>query len=84
MSFLITVAEGDEVVICITIEQAARQSGYNEQYIRRLMRSGKINGVKVSRIWLVEADSLAEYLKAVRSTQMDDARFGPLRSAQGA
>ena len=84
MPYSITINEGDEAVVCITIEQAAKRSGYNEQYIRRLMRSGKVNGVKVSRIWLVEADSLSEYLSAVRSTQIHDARFGPRRSTQAA
>ena len=82
MPYSIIVTKDDESIACITIEQAAKLSGYNEQYIRRLMRGGKLRGIKISRIWLVGIELLTEYLSTVQSTQIDDARFGPRRSAQ--
>jgi len=56
-------------------QDAAAYSGYNLQYIRRLLNSGIIEGVRVGRVWLVKTASLDQYLKTVRTT--DDRRYGP-------
>ena len=53
---------------------AAAYSGYNLQYIRRLLSSGAIEGVKVGHVWLVKVASLDSYLKSVRKT--NDRRYG--------
>jgi excisionase family DNA binding protein len=56
-------------------QTAAEYSGYNLQYIRRLLVSGAIEGVKVGQVWLVKVSSLNEYLNSIRKTS--DRRFGP-------
>ena len=38
-------------------QTAAEYSGYNLQYIRRLLVSGAIGGVKVSQVWLVKVST---------------------------
>jgi hypothetical protein len=45
----------------MSIQAAAVYSGYNEQYLRRLVRAGIIHGVKIRQMWLVVVDSLDAY-----------------------
>ena len=59
----------------VSIQTAAEYSGYNVQYLRRLVRAGVIEATKIGQMWLVTLDSLNDYLKSVRHT--DDRRFGP-------
>jgi hypothetical protein len=59
----------------MSMQAAAEYSGYNVQYLRRIVRAGIIDGVKVGPVWLVEIASMDAYLKSVR--QMDDRRYGP-------
>jgi len=58
-------------------QAASEYSGYNLQYIRRLLVSGAIEGVKVGQVWLMKVSSLNEYLNSVRRAR--DRRFGQLQ-----
>ena len=51
----------------ITTEEAADLSGYHVNYIRRIMRQGKIKGRKAGIVWLIERPSLLEYLATVQA-----------------
>jgi hypothetical protein len=44
---------------CVTVCAANRITGYNNQYLRRLLRIGKLAGVRVDLAWLIHFDSLA-------------------------
>jgi hypothetical protein len=46
----------------ITTTQAAQETGYNIEQIRRLSRSGKINSKKWGREWMVDLVSLLTYI----------------------
>jgi excisionase family DNA binding protein len=46
----------------ITVQEAAKISGYNEEHITRLIREGKINAKKFSIVWQVNRDSLKAYI----------------------
>ena len=59
----------------VTVNTAAKTTGYNIQYLRRLLRSGKLDGIKIGQIWLIEMQSLEMYLQQVESTP--DRRCGP-------
>ena len=59
----------------ITVQAAADITGYNIQYLRRMLRSGVLKGVKIGQLWLIEMESLETYLKQVESTS--DRRCGP-------
>jgi excisionase family DNA binding protein len=59
----------------MSVQAAAEYSGYNVQYLRRLVRRGEVEGVKVGQVWLVAIASLDAHLKRVQST--DDRRYGP-------
>ena len=59
----------------ITVQAAAEVTGYNIQYLRRMLRSGALKGIKIGQMWLIEMDALETYLKHVESTS--DRRCGP-------
>ena len=43
---------------CISVKDAAVYSGYSLQYVRRLLRAGRLSGVMVGQVWLIDKDSL--------------------------
>jgi len=59
----------------ISVEAAALYSGYSLQYLRRLLRSGKLLGLKVGQLWLIDKPAFDAYLESAEVTQ--DRRFGP-------
>jgi excisionase family DNA binding protein len=59
----------------VTIQTATEVTGYNLQYLRRLLRAGKITGIKIGQVWLIEFDSLETYVKL--NTDSVDKRCGP-------
>ena len=50
----------------ITTASAAKLSGFHVEYIRRLVRSGQIHAKKWGREWMVDRNSLLEYLEMER------------------
>ena len=52
----------------VTVQAAAEVTGYNNQYLRRMLRSGKLEGIKIGQIWLIDMESLETYLLHVEST----------------
>lgn len=59
----------------LSVKAAATYSGYSLQYIRRLLRRGKLKGVKIGQVWLIVKEVFDVYLKA--ASQALDRRFGP-------
>ena len=59
----------------LTVQAAAEATGYNIQYLRRLLRSGTLEGIKIGQIWLIEMQSLEKYLQHVKNSS--DKRCGP-------
>jgi len=76
---------GSEISIvfnnCISVKGAACHSGYNAQYLRRLLRDGRLTGMKLGQTWLIDKSakerSLLEPNKAIIDTQAQS-RFDPL------
>ena len=59
----------------ISVKAAAEFSGYSIQYLRRLLRGGQLEGVKIGQVWLINLASLETY---ARNGQMvGDRRHGP-------
>jgi hypothetical protein len=54
---------------------AAEMSGYNEQYLRRLLRAGRPKGIKIGQGWLIRLSSLEAHLR--RSQLSRDQRWDP-------
>ena len=63
------------IVNHISVQAATEISGYNSQYLRRLLRAGKLDGVKVGQVWLIDLGSLQTYFSCALSS--DDLRCGP-------
>jgi hypothetical protein len=59
----------------LTVDDAAKLSGYNPEYIRRLMRKGTLTAKKFSIVWQVNRESLLNYLE--KAMQTSDKRFSP-------
>jgi excisionase family DNA binding protein len=59
----------------ISVKAAAEFSGYNVQYLRRLLRHGRLEGIKIGQVWLIEMASLDHYLR--NGNLQRDRRCGP-------
>lgn len=47
----------------LTVKQAAEISGYHPEYLRYLIKAGKIDAQKFATVWQVSRSSLKEFLK---------------------
>ena len=52
----------------VSVQAAVDVTGYNIQYLRRILLSGKLEGIKIGQIWLIEMQSLELFLQHVEST----------------
>lgn len=59
----------------IPVKAAAMYSGYSVQYLRRMLRSGKLLGLKVGQLWFIDKQTFDTYLESVEVSK--DRRFGP-------
>lgn len=59
----------------ITTREAAELSGYHPEYLRELIRTGRVNGRKFGIVWQIDKQSLLNYLKS--SAESGDRRRGP-------
>ena len=61
---------------CISVKTAAFHSGYNMQYLRRLLRDGRLSGMKLGQTWFLDRIGFVDYLENAHKTK--DMRFGPM------
>jgi hypothetical protein len=59
----------------LTVKSAAEFSGYNQQYLRRLLRENVFSSKMIGQMWLIELDSLLDYFRIGEQSQ--DKRYGP-------
>jgi excisionase family DNA binding protein len=50
----------------VTVAQAAQQSGLSAGHLERLLRQGRLAGIKPGHDWLVRPSAVAAYLKERR------------------
>jgi excisionase family DNA binding protein len=62
----------------ITTKEAAELTGYSMQYVRRLMRQGRVVAKKWFRDWVISKQSLVEYKKTM--DKLGRARYNPWKS----
>ena len=67
-----TIPNGDE---WITVQDAARLSGYHAEYVRLLIREGKLTAKSSDRFGRSANFRLLAYLETARKS--DDGRLGP-------
>jgi hypothetical protein len=59
----------------ISVQTAAYFSGYSPQYLRRLLRCRKLDGLKIGQVWLIDMTSFDGYLTS--AGEAGDQRYGP-------
>jgi len=59
----------------ISVQAAANFSGYSFQYLRHLLRTGRLEGLKIGQVWLVDKSAFESFLE--KAAQTTDRRFGP-------
>ena len=59
----------------LPVKDASKLTGYSVQYLRRLLRTKVLSGIKIGQVWLVSLVSLEKYLQIVKKA--NDQRFGP-------
>ena len=59
----------------ISVQAAVEISGYSLQYLRRLLRNGRLAGLKIGQVWLVDKSTFEAYF--MKAAQATDRRFGP-------
>ena len=63
----------------MTTAEAAALSGYNEEYVRRLVRTQKLVARRFGPVWQVNRPALLDYLRAAK--RVSDKRRGPRSAA---
>jgi len=51
----------------LTVNEAAKLSGYNPEHVTRLIREGKVKARKFSIVWMVSRESLLAYMAKVQA-----------------
>ena len=59
----------------ISVQVAAEYSSYSTQYLRRMLRGARLEGIKIGQMWLVDMDALDFYIE--QAYDAIDQRFGP-------
>lgn len=47
----------------ITVQQAAELTGYHVEYLRELIREGRVRARKFADVWAVSRKSLLDYIR---------------------
>jgi hypothetical protein len=55
----------------LTVNEAAKISGYHPEHIRRLVRQGSVEAKKFSIVWMVSKDSLLNYIRDQKKPPQD-------------
>ena len=64
----------------ISMKDAAECSGYSPQYMRLLIQTDNLAGLKLGQQWFIEIESFGSYLDKVEKSH--DNRFGPKKRTQ--
>ena len=56
----------EDLTVCLTTATAAKKLGVGETYVRRLLKAGKLKGIQVGRMWLVDPESVGSFRPARR------------------
>lgn len=55
----------------LTVNEAAKLSGYHPEHVRRLIRQGSVEAKKFSIVWMVSRDSLMSYIRSEKKPPQD-------------
>jgi len=75
MGFSFNAIQSDYSNEFITVRTAAEISGYNQQYLRRLLRGNVFQSRRIGQLWLIDREDFLKYL--ANAKQSADKRYGP-------
>ncbi len=75
MGLSVNLLQSDFTGEYITVKTAAKISGYNQQYLRRLLRGYFLQSKRIGQLWLIDRDDFLKYLSNAKRTT--DKRYGP-------
>jgi hypothetical protein len=75
MGFSFNTLESDFSGEYITVKTAAKISGYNEQYLRRLLRESIFRSKRIGQFWLIDRGCFIAYFN--QANRSNDKRYGP-------
>ena len=55
----------------VTCQNAADALGYTVQHVRRLVRDGRLEGLKLGRDWVISQESVDEFLAGKDNLELD-------------
>lgn len=55
----------------VSTQEAAQKTGYSAEYIRRLVRRGTLQGMRIGRDWFVNLAAALEYRRAMDALGTD-------------
>jgi hypothetical protein len=62
----------------VSVMAVAKFTCYNIQYLRRPLRTSRLEGIKIGQVWLISLVSLEAYLE--RGQMVRDRRYGPRKT----
>jgi len=75
LGFSFNTVESDYLNEYISVRTAIEISGYNQQYLRHLLRGNIYQSKKKGQLWLTQRHNCIDFLK--KADQVKDKRFGP-------
>lgn len=63
--------EAQELENWLTIREASDESGYAEEYLRKLIRDKELSAVKKGNAWLISLEALREYGYKDKKTRLN-------------
>ena len=60
----------------LTVEETAHFLGYHPEYVREMVRQGKLRADKKAGVWLLYREAVEKYREAVRGKSKHDPRRG--------
>lgn len=61
----------------LTLKEASKRTGYTADYIGQLVRDGKIKAHRVGKSWVVDRQSLTDYLSSIGRVALDKDMYLP-------
>ena len=68
----------------LPLKEAAKHTGYNQDYLGQLVRAGKVEAMRVGKAWLVNRQSLVAYLSSIGKKPTDQDLLAPSEKAVAA
>jgi excisionase family DNA binding protein len=60
----------------LTIPESSQLTGYDRDWLRKMVRKGEIEGKKFGTTWMISQNSLTRFVKEAEKRRAKDRRWG--------